>query len=180
LHNDLEVSFEEIREHLSMSKGKVLQRFWAYEKTMQFIDSNPERARIKDFSYFEEAYKKKTVREWIESSNSNLDRFQKWILTKKFDELGPVDIRKLSKFLNDERMLKVLDEGGITEVERKLIEITPSEFSPTFKAIEKATEALKYIPRNEYHSIPQNKAKTELLKELKQEIEKIFKERGVK
>ena len=181
MYHERGVSFERIRDLVGMSKGQVIQKCKAYEYTIDYMKTAGD-DDIKKFSFFEEMYKKKDLRDWVERNPANLKRFNGWVKDGKFSVSGSRDVRRLPEILNDEQALAAFD-GKNGSLEKALFELqkkNPAISSYTFKRIEDAIHALGAMPRQEYESIPEKEAEVRMLKTLHKEIEKIFDRLSIK
>jgi hypothetical protein len=168
-------SFDRIRELLGMSKGKIMQRYYAYRATNEYLEKYSPRAKMTDFSYFEDLFRHRELRDWVEQPG-NMEMFQKWVADGKFNEEGARDIRKLPEVLADPEVLTVFEEKGMKRAKIELIKRDPTFGSKTFQTIEDALIALRSMPISEYKNIPGHPQQAALLVELHGELEKIFKD----
>jgi hypothetical protein len=181
MYNQRGMSFDRIRDLIGMSKGQVIQKCKAYEYTIEYMKTTGD-SDIKKYSFFEEMYKKKDLRNWIEKNPTNIKTFFSWIRQEKFNVSGATDVRRLPEVLNDEEAMLAF-EGENGNIERALFELqkkNPAISSSTFKSIEDAINALNQMPRYEFESIVEKEAKVRMLKTLHTEIEKIFHRLGIK
>jgi hypothetical protein len=181
MYNERGVSFERIRDLVGMSKGQVIQKCKAYEYTIEYMKATGDH-EIKKYSFFEEMYKKRELREWVQKNPTSLKRFYGWVKDEKFNVSGAKDVRRLPEILNDEQALAAFD-AKTGNMERALFELqkkNPAISSSTFKAIEDAIYSLHTMPRHEYEAIPEKEAEVRMLKTLHKEIEKIFDRLGIK
>ena len=181
MYHERGMSFERIRDLVGLSKGQVIQKCKAYEYTIAYM-KEMEDDDIKKFSFFEEMYKKKDLRDWVEKNPTNLKRFYLWVKDGKFNVTGARDVRRLPEILNDEEALSAFDgkNGNLEKAVFELQKKNPAISSWTFKSIEDATNALRTMPRQEYEAIPEKEAEVRMLKTLHKEIEKIFDRLSIK
>lgn len=105
------LSFEEIKKFVGISKGNIHQKYWAYTETRKFLEKNSKES-INKYSFFEEAYKKKNVKEFIENVN-NVEDFYSWIINGKFNVTGAKDVRDLSKIIDKKDLMLIFIKDGI-------------------------------------------------------------------
>ncbi|HEY2497465.1 MAG TPA: hypothetical protein VGK24_10375 [Candidatus Angelobacter sp.] len=178
LYHESDLSIDDIRDYLGLGKGTILQKLRALEWTSEFIKEYPDKAGIRNFSFFEELYKKKSLREWIDNDPSGLKLFFKWVAGEKFDETGAKDVRRLPDIMAHKEAWKLFQAAGgkFSTALRKVYEGRPELTSSTFEAVKTANEALKNIGLEEYKSIPRDSARLEMLSELHQRIQSMLKE----
>jgi len=172
LYHERDLSLDEIRDFLGLGKGTILQKLRALEWTSEFMKEYPTKADIKKFSFFEELYKKKQLRQWVADDPSRLAIFFEWVAEGKFDETGAKDIRKLPEIMAHDKAWKVFQSAGgkLSVALRKVYQGRPELTSPTFEAINSAMEALKNIGLEEFKNIPNDPARLEMLTALHQKI----------
>lgn len=179
LHHEEGMTFDEIRERVGLSKGTVHKRYRAYEMALRFFKRYPKKADVKVFSYFDEALRKVEVRKWLEDPEHEPEFFG-WVVSGKFNELGPVDVRHLPRIWQDPEARKAFDKGGIKEALGVLYAKDPSIGDPTFASVASAIKALKNIPLEQYKSIPSEPAKTNALRVLYKTVKEILSDLGIK
>jgi hypothetical protein len=182
MHQDRGMTFDEIRDLLGISKGKIVQKLRAFEWTVDFMKARPDKADIKKFSFFEELYKRPALRKWVDNDPTALPKFFNWVAAEKFNITGARDARILPEILENKDALRALDgpRGDMRQALALLQEGRPELSSPTFEAVSAAIKALKSIGREEYRSIPEKPPQVKMLKELYGELCGTFKELGIK
>ena len=163
-------SFDEIADLIGMSKGKVFQKYWAFIETKKFLKKYPQES-INKYSFFEEAYKKKNIKDFIEGQE-NKKEFYDWIIKKKLN--GAVEIRQLSKIKEDPKLFTLFKKEGITEAYHQYQALDKLKSDKDKKLIKETISFLKNIPRGELSELPKDKEKINLFKELKKELETLL------
>lgn len=166
---------QEIAELLGRSRSWVSQKINAYAWTEEYLEEYG-RENISDFSYFEEAYKKKGQ---IEDAGLDLDdpddmaAFHRIVNNKEIPRA--IDVRKLPKLLeNEETRETLLEDGRGEKALDQLPRVEPSEFSPRFSALTKAKEQLGKMTREDLKMVREEPAFQDLLEEVAAEIEDIL------
>jgi hypothetical protein len=178
LNNIHTKSFEVIAELIGKSKGWVYQKWWAYNETQSYLKDRP-LGNISQYSYFEELFKKKKIKEKYDSDTKFRKEFQDWIVSNKFDDTGSKDVRVLPDIMSDQNAFGVFKTQGMKQAKIELAKSRPEYESVTFQSVQDTIESLRNIPRSEYKSIKDNPAQISLLKELKLEISEILKELNI-
>lgn len=175
MHQHDGLTQSEIAELLGRSRSWVSQKINAYEWTEAYLDKYG-RENISDYSYFEEAYKKKGA---IEDAGLDLDQeddmatFQRMVHEK--DIPRAIDVRKLPKLLDNEPTRELLlEEGRGEEALDQLPKVEPSEFSPRFSALKKAKEQLGKMTREDLKMVRDEPVFQNLLKDVSEEIDDIL------
>src|SRR5260370_3864332 len=142
LYHERDLSTDEIKDFIGLVKGTILQKLRALEWTTEFMKLYPQQADIKKFSFFEELYKKKDLRVWIEQDPSHLKNFFTWVAEGRFDDTGAKDVRRLPEVMNDSEAWNTFRSAGgkVSKAIRKLQEGRPELSSPTFEAVKNATD----------------------------------------
>lgn len=177
LKEKYKLTFDKITNLIGMSRGKVFQKYWAYSKTKDFLKKYPKEPLSK-YSYFEEAYKKKDVRRFVDN-DSIKSLFYKWIVEKKFDDTGAKDIRKLSLIMEKPRLFDLFQKEGIKKTYHKyqaIFEIRES----FYKSLLDILSSIKSLPKDKAKEFFKEKEKREKLNELKKEIDGLIKKVGNK
>ncbi len=170
LTNEEGLTVERVAELLGKSKPYIYEKKYAYEKMLEYLKEHPDRT-INDFSYFTELYKKKKEMERV---GLDEDLLTDWIAKEKFNDEGARDIRELPAVLDNPNAKKAFLDKGMKAAKIELAKSDPSIGSPTFGAVRDTIKALREMPKNEYEGIQENKGKLSLLKELYNELSKIF------
>jgi hypothetical protein len=174
MYNNRGISYDRICDLIGISKGQVIQKCKAYEYTVEYMNSSKD-SDIKKFSFFEELYKKKDLRNWILSTD-NKENFFKWVKEGKFNVTGARDVRKLPEIMNDKDAFNALT-GKNGTIEKAILELqlkNPALSSGTFRAVENAIYALQALPRSEYEAIPKKPNEVKMLLNLHKELVSIF------
>jgi hypothetical protein len=166
------MSVERVADLLGKSKPFIYQKKYAYEQTLQHLKLHPNRT-INDFSFFEEAYKKKKD---IQKLGVEPEKLSNWIASDKFNDEGARDLRELPKVLESPQALKAFESKGMKEANFELAKHDPTVGSETFTSVKDTITALRRMPRDEYDQIPDDPNKVSLLKELDVELHKVFRD----
>ena len=182
LYHNRGLSYEEIQAFVQMSKNQVYISHKAYQLTVEYMEAYPDDADIKRFNYFSEAYTHKSIRDWIEEDERNKELLFEWIHDKKFDDSGSSDIRNFRFVLPNKLAMKEFTSktGAYTSAMKIALKDDVSLGSKTFRIIKHATKTIENMPRGEFKSIPKDTTKKNILFELYNKLEKMFKELGIK
>lgn len=172
LKDKFELTFDKISALIGMSKGKVIQKYWAFTETQKFLEVYNDET-IGRYSFFEEAYKKKNIKEFLENE-ANKGQFYKWIISGKLK--GAKDIRQLSEIKDDEKFFALFKKEGITEAYHNYQSVYKIKGKKDNKLILDLITMLKNIPREELKELTKDKEKIILYKDLKKEIESLLDE----
>lgn len=166
---------DQIAEVLSKSKPYIIQKKWAYEKTLEFLKRYPKRT-IDDFSYLEELHKNKKRLQELYATEEGMRDFMDWVARDLLNDQGARDVRKLPEVLADPSLKEVFLKEGIKKANALRAIQDPSVGSKTFSTMKAAIDALRSMSRDEYLTIPDNPAKVGALRELYNEMTKVFTE----
>lgn len=181
LHTEDNRTFDDIRDDLGIPKGEVVKKYTAFKWTKEFMEKYPKQAKISDFSFFEELYKKKELREMVNGESQDLkwtfDDVMKWIAEGRFDDAGSRDIRILPRILTnpEARDTFIKDGFGIKAAKLQLVLSDPSLSSDVLKQVKRTIVELRDMKISELELFlkPQGNG---LLMELKGEIDKKLEE----
>lgn len=132
---------EEISKLLRTSKTSVNYNIKAFEalKT-KYMLAYPGPQAYRKFSYFFEAYKDQTLRDWFKNSPEALDHFVRWVGSNKIAR--GADVRELKDVVGNPRALAAFEQSG-RDGARKVLELDRPELtSPLFKLMVEMTAAL--------------------------------------
>jgi hypothetical protein len=153
LYNDLGQSYEAIREYLGMGKSTVQQMNRAYTATMNFLQRYPERAEVTDFVFFDHLYRRRPLREWVlKNEAANLAKFQEWVVNDKIKDPSR-ELKYLPLVLTNEPALEALEAYDMEKAKEVLEKGLPALTSPTFEALQRAIDALRLMPLEEYRML---------------------------
>jgi len=177
LHDEDNRTFDDIRDDLGIPKGEVLKKYTAYKWTKEYLEKFPNKGKITDFSFFEELYKKKELRDMMNGENQNLkwtlEDVMGWVAEGRFDDAGSRDIRILPKILSnpEARDAFIKDGFGIKAAKLQLVLSDPSLSFNVLKQVKRTIIELRDMKISELELLlkPQGKG---LLMELKGEIDK--------
>lgn len=166
------LNFKEIQEYIGMSKGSIHQKYWAFLQTKKFLDNFPKESLSK-YSFFEEAYKKKNIKEFVEKKEP--ETFYSWIKNGKFDSTGAKDVRYLSLIFEKPELMKIFEEDGIKKAYyeyQKKYEISDD----SFKLVSDLIPLFKNIPEEEVKELSKDNSKILKLKKLKKVVDDLVKD----
>ena len=169
VHN---LTFEQISNLIGISKGKIFQKYWAFNETKKFLEKYPDQP-INRYSFFEEAYKKINIRAFL-NYESNKKEFYNWIVTKKFDKIGAVDIRELSNFIDNKKIFETFKKKGMKAAYIEYISQDEIKEHPSIRLIETLTTTLKNMSRKDLEEILKDKDKINKIKDLLKELNSIL------
>ena len=182
LYHNRGLSHEEIGSHLEMTKHQVIKRQQAYQLAVEYLEKYPDDIDLRRFDYFTRAVKPSDLQKWLDEDERNKDILFEWIHDKKFDVDGSHDIQKLSLIMNNKIALKdFASKTGTISTAMDIIsknDITLTNY--TFKTIKRAIHAIENMPRSEFKGLPTNAPKKNMLFDLHDRLEKIFKELKLK
>lgn len=142
MHNDFALIQDEIAQRLRMSKSKVNQLIRAFDVMKnKYLPRYPGPASSRKFSYFEELFKKPSLREWVSSTPGAEDLFVNWVGTGKLDQ--GIQVRELPSILEDEDAVRMLTLEGFAAAQRLMAEDNPAITSKLFRRMVDMTEALR-------------------------------------
>lgn len=179
LYNSLGQSYDSIRDYLGFSKAKVIQKKNAYEAMLDYMKRFPEKTDVRQFVFFDQLFRRRDLREWVEKSPSNLQKYSEWIALGKLNDPSR-QLKWLPQIISNPDAVEVLNEKGMDKAVEFLQKRVPALGSATFVAVQRALEAVKYMPLDEYRSLKQDVAKRALLSELSKEIQLILKDTSKK
>jgi hypothetical protein len=174
LYNVHRLSFDQIREAVSISKATAMTMETAYKKTLEYHAKYPDdKEWLGRYSYFYELYKKKQLKEWAEKNN-NIDQFMAWIHDGKI-ERGE-QVRELIRIFADHEAYQVLLDEGIRSALEVLSNKDPSLTSASFRLFAKTLKEIRNFPRSELLDTVRNRAKLQMLKDLRSELDQLIKD----
>jgi len=174
LYNIHRLSFDQIRESISMSKNTTMIMEAAFKKTLEYHQKYPDDNDWLDrYSYFFELFKKKDLKAWAEKE-ANLDKFMQWIHDGKFKR--GEQVRELRQVFQDEDAYQALQSADMDKASNILSNKDPTISSQSFKLVSKATQIIRDFPRSELVDTIRNKAKLDMLKTLRSELDQLIKD----
>lgn len=172
-------TYEWLANHLRLSKSKIKELLWAYQATSEYLSLFPGQANVRKFSFFHEVMKKKDLRELFQNNLQFKQKFHKWLQDGRLTDSK--QIRDLPTILTTPAALTALDDKGIDEAVRVLMQADPSLESSLFAAIKNATEKLRSAPASDIQDLKAGQPqKTIMLRNLSRAIEDIATLAGVK
>jgi hypothetical protein len=175
LYENLGQSYDAITEYLGMGKRTIQVLNWAYSATNQYLQKYTDRAKVTDFVFFDQLYKRKELRDWLDSDSNNIITFGEWVVNKKIKDPSR-ELKWLPAVLNNEAALEALDSDNLDKAKEVLERGQPALASQTFKTIQKAIDVIRSMPRDEYLALRKEKARLDMLKTLYQELDQVIKE----
>ena len=178
LHSERGFSYERIRDLLGMGKAEVIRKVEAYKATKEYLRETQD-GDIKKYSFFEELYKKRPLRQLFEGDPRFRGDIFQWILEGKFDVTGAKDMRDLMPVLNDGDAKAAFKERGMRAAQFELQKKNPALGSATFRAVGGALDALKLMSREELRGLASKPNQVELLQKLRRELDGVLQDAGV-
>jgi hypothetical protein len=172
-------TYDWLSNHLRLSNSKIKELLWAYQATTDYLALFPGQNNIRKFSFFHEVMKKKEIREQFQNNHQFKQRFHRWLEDGRITDSK--QIRSLSAILGTPATLKALDEKGIDEAVKLLIQADPALESDLFAAVKDATEKLRAAPASDIQDLKAgHPQKTIMLRNLSRAIEDLATLAGVK
>ena len=158
MHNDLHIPIQDISYTLRKSRPWVYQRIQAYNWANEHFERGNRWDKTKEFSYFEELYKKKKkLAEQgfdVEANQEDLHQFMDWVANGQIPRA--LDVRKLPKVLEYEATRELLYNSEGKKAFSELKHYDATETSPRFAAINRMNTQLDRMTWNEYKMISEN------------------------
>ncbi|MGQ9468330.1 MAG: hypothetical protein ACUVTD_00635 [Nitrososphaerales archaeon] len=174
LYNVHRLSFDQIREAVSMGKATAMTMEVSYKKTLEYHAKYPDdKEWLGRYSYFYELYKKKQLKEWVEK-NGNLDQFMAWVHDGKI-ERGE-QVRELTRIIIDPDAYQAFLDGGIRKALDVLSGKDPSLTSSSYKLFSRTLQEIRDFPRSELLDTVRNRSKLQMLKTLHSELGQLIKD----
>ena len=175
LYYRLDQSYDKITEYLGMGKSTVQVLNWAYDATADYLKKYGEKAEVTDFVFFDQLYKRKELRDWLDSDSGNLPKFGEWVAAGRIKDPSR-ELKWLPEVLKNEAALAALESKDFEKAKEVLQRGNPAMVSPTFKTIQKAIDTIRRMPRDEYLALREDGARLNMLKKLHQELDEVIKE----
>ena len=145
-------SKEAVAEELGITKGRVDTYYLAFKATRDYgskYASGDGGKYVRKYSYFDELYKSKDLRQWLDSDSDNLDLFMQWLSNDQMRTYMDVRrIRDIIKANNPEKTaaMSTIKKGAIVEKAHKSFKETNAgdSWGPIFKAL----KHVKAFPAN--------------------------------
>jgi len=150
------ITATEIAYILRKSRTWVHQRLKAYEWSQEYFDRHQKWDKPKDFSYFEELYKKRNAllkcsTPFDVEDTVKLHQFMDWVSDGQIPRA--LEVRKLPKILEHEQTRELLYAGEGIRAFEELKFVDAAENSPRFAAIERMSTQLDRMTWDEYRQI---------------------------
>jgi len=163
------MSYDALASHSQLQRNKLANMLAAYDLTQEYLVQNPDPENIKKYSYFQEAHKKREIRERLETAEFKKDLFR-WIESSKLTDSR--QIRGLPEILENAAARSALEERGFGAAYGVLVAGKPAMTSDLFAAVEQATERIKQAPLDEIKDLRRgNVEKINLLQDLSRALE---------
>ena len=175
LYDNLGQSYDTITESLGMGKRTIQVLNWAYSATAQYLKEYGEKAKVTDFVFFDQLYKRKELRVWLDSDSDNLSKFGEWVMAGKIKDPSR-ELKWLPEVLKNKAALEALESKDLERAKEVLQHGNPALASQTFKAIQKAIDAIRLMPLEEYRALSEDHARLDMLRKLRQEVDEVLKE----
>lgn len=164
---------DEIAKLLRTSKTSVNHQIKAFEALKnKYMVAHPGPQAVRKFSYFFEAYKNPTLREWFKNSDDALDHFVRWVGTNKIAR--GADVRELEDVIDNPRALAAFEKSGRDGARKILEQDRPELTSALFKMMVQMTAALEDARLDDVQRVRKDKsggAKT-IVRNLRDSLEK--------
>ncbi len=172
-------TYDWLANHLRLNKSKIKELLWAHQATTEYLTLFPVPANIRKFSFFHELAKKKDLRDLFSQDHQFKQRFHKWLEDGKLTDSK--QIRDLPAILVNPAAAVALDQKGVDEALKVLIQADPALESDLFAAVKAATEKLKNAPAFDIQDLKAGHAqKTIMIRNLSRAIEDVATLAGVK
>jgi hypothetical protein len=172
-------TYDWLSNHLRLSNSKIKELLWAYQATSDYLNLFPGQSNIRKFSFFHEVMKKKELREQFQNNLQFKQRFHRWLEDGRITDSK--QIRTLPTILATPTALKALDDKGVDEAVKLLMQADPSLESDLFAAVKDATEKLRAAPASDIQDLKAgHPQKTIMLRNLSRAIEDLATLAGVK
>ncbi len=172
LANKYGATQEDIREYLSMSKATVNHMIQAFKATTEYGEKYPEGGSwIYKFSYFYEMYKRKPLREWLET-NSNSEKFQDWLGNGKLTR--GMEVRQLPDIILMPEALNAMDSGGFAAALKLLQRSDPAIGNKFYARVKDMVEQLNNVPREELVETGNDPTRLGSLQKLRDTVDEVL------
>ncbi len=171
--NGLNIS--DISHRLRKSRAWVHQKIYSYELAKNYFDTEDKWDSPQDFSYFEEAWKKKKA---LSASGLDIEHpdgqktFMKWVSQKQIPRA--LDVRKLDKVLRYKDTKELLYAGRGQEAFKQLKFFDAAETSPRFASIVRMRGQLQKISLPEIKMIAEQPHLRQLLEDSISELTEVL------
>jgi len=174
LYDSGEFSYDDLSKKLGMGKSTVMRSVEVYGATQKYGEKyKDDKEWFRKFTYFDELYKRKDLREFIKNSK-NLERFENWVFHKKLDDVR--EVRQLAKILQDEDAMREFEKKDFNAAMIVIGSKDPSINSAEFKKIKDTIDVLRNFSRKELSMTVKDASRITLLNSLKREIDSLIKD----
>lgn len=175
LYNQYKMTYDEIRVALRMGKGTVMRAIKAYKYHTEYGKKygNVDEKWLKKYSYFDEVLKRGDLKPWSESEE-NIQEFMEWLRDNRIE--AGMEVRDLSRILENNEAFKIFKgEGGTVKKALEYLSlIDPTVGSKFYSSINRTLEEIDFMPREELMSTIGNRAKIDMLKELRKKLDDLI------
>ena len=163
-------SDQRLAEMYRQSKSSISFKLRAYTLMAEkYLPKYKDPDLLKKWSYFEEFYKRCKPKAGTPEGIQLEEDFIRWMGENKFSR--GEEVRILPQILSDPSAVQIFEKYGFQDAWEHVKGASPELESNLFKAIAKATKALRHAPLNEIIDVGHgNKAKISKLKELKEAL----------
>ena len=181
---------EAVAEELGLTKGRIDTYYLAFKATRDFGKKYAEGdggKYVRKYSYFDELYKSRDLRQWLDSDSSNLDLFMQWLANDQMRTY--MDVRKLrdiTKATNPAKTaaISAIKSGG--PIEKVFKGFKENDAGDSWVPIYQALKHVQAFPANALKEALRDGGKLTLLAELvmaatglQQQIQKMEREVGM-
>ena len=149
LVEDHKMQFSEVGEELGMTKGRIETYYKAFKAVNTYGKKfGKEGAKyLRKYSYFDELYKSKDLRAWLDEDDKNLERFMGWLHGGKMATY--MDVRRLRDMIKlgnpgKTQAITAVEKGG--QVEKVHKNVISSNDKDNWKDMYAALKSLKKFP----------------------------------
>jgi len=181
---------EAVAEELGLTKGRVDTYYLAFKATRDFgkkYAAGDGGKYVRKYSYFDELYKSRDLRQWLDSDSGNLDLFMQWLANDQMRTY--MDVRKLRDIVKATNPAKTaaiseIKSGGA--IEKVFKGFKENNAGDSWAPIYQALKHVQAFPANALKEALRDGGKLTLLAELvmaatglQQQIQKMEREGGM-
>ena len=181
---------EAVAEELGLTKGRIDTYYLAFKATRDFgkrYAAGDGGKYVRKYSYFDELYKSRDLRQWLDSDSNNLDLFMQWLANDQMRTY--MDVRKLRDIIKATNPAKTaaisaIKSGGA--IEKVFKGFKENNVGDSWVPIYQALKHVQAFPANALKEALRDGGKLTLLAELvmaatglQQQIQKMEREGGM-
>jgi hypothetical protein len=171
LFNVHKMTYDEMSEKTGMSRPMIARDIKVYRQVQKYAIVFPDDEEwVRKFTYFEEAYKRKDLRNDVENE-SFLNKFSKWVHDNKFHDVR--DVRILRKVLDNPNAREIFEKDNM-DAARRYLEVTDVNADRNFKKIDDTINFIQSVDSEDIDNIASNPEKMKLILTLQSELEKLL------